>query len=668
MSNINPFSFAKASDYTDEEINSLWVDINKDKEFVESIIEPNLKISKFILGGKGTGKTHILRHYSYFATKLRNKEKTGLDVIQQHKSIGVFLRANALDASRFLMNNEDTSKWQYLFGVYFELKLAEDLINILLDVKETTPNTDFNDLSLIHYMAKEVTDDKEFNKLKNLDDLKIWIHSQIKLINDAINYYAFTNEINIKPPFSIGNFSIKIKNGINLWHPSLVNIPLIYLIDEVENFFSEEQQQVINSLIRYSSGLVTFRVSGRLYAIKTYATIGNGEENREDVEFKKVYLDEILQETPNYKEFCHSFVRERLIHEKIITDINFNISHCFDSIKTIDYYKDFIDFLKINEDNLNFINKFRDTLKEIPQVIDQNDIENIINILTSDFPILLKKLNLIRFCKEFKSDENYLDTATNVRSQAEIYLKTPKDERVKTYKESYSHYAKDLIAQLNKDSSKPMIYCGFDNFIDMSSGNPRNLLNILSSAYEFARFKKLDFINGAPLSIENQSKAVVNSAKFIFEQDSNFGRPSDLAKIAVRNIGELLREARFSLNIPESSPLTISFSDDDLTPNAKSVLQSALNYSFVFEIKSGRPDRNSMKISRKISLNPMLSPIWELPIGKRGDIGLSATLANAIFEREKIKDFNHILKSYSTKWNQPFTRNEQLLKHNDFFN
>lgn len=668
MSNINPFSFSKASDYTDEEINSLWVDINQDKEFVESIIEPNLKISKFILGGKGTGKTHILRHYSYFATKLRNKEKTGLDVIQEHKSIGVFLRANALDASRFLMNNENTVKWQYLFGVYFELKLAEDLINVLLDVKKTTPNTDFNDLALIHYMAKEVTDDKEFNKLKNLDDLKDWIHLQIKLINDAINYYAFTDVIKITPPFSIGNFSIKIKNGINLWHPSLVNIPLIYLIDEIENFFSVEQQQVINSLIRYSSGLVTFRVSGRLYAIKTYATIGNGEENREDVEFKKVYLDEVLQDTQNYKEFCYSFVRERLIHEELITDTSFNISHCFESIKTSDYYKDFIDFLKITEDNLNFIDKFRDTLKDIPQVIDQNDIENIINILTSDFPILLKKLNLIRFCKEFKNDENYLDIANNVRSQAKIYLENPKDDRVKTYKESYSHYAKDLIAQLNKDSSKLMIYCGFDNFIDMSSGNPRNLLNILSSAYEFARFKKLDFINGAPLSIENQSKAVVNSAKFIFEQDSNFGRPSDLAKIAVRNIGDLLREARFALNIPESSPLTISFSDDDLTPNAKFVLQSALNYSFVFEIKSGRPDRNSMKISRKISLNPMLSPIWELPIGKRGDIGLSATLVNAIFDREKVKDFNPILKSYSTKWNQPFTRNEQFLKHNDFFN
>lgn len=54
MENSNPFSFSKASDYTDEEINTFWVDI--DDDFVRKIIDPTSKKSSFILGGKGTGK------------------------------------------------------------------------------------------------------------------------------------------------------------------------------------------------------------------------------------------------------------------------------------------------------------------------------------------------------------------------------------------------------------------------------------------------------------------------------------------------------------------------------------------------------------------------------------------------------------------------------------
>lgn len=129
MINSNPFSFAKASDYSDEEINKLWIDISEN--FVEAVIEPTLRKSKFILGGKGTGKTHLLRHYSYNATKLRSSNLTGLDIVNQHQSLGVFLRANALDASRFIcLNDIDISKWQQLFGVHLELKLAEDLLDI----------------------------------------------------------------------------------------------------------------------------------------------------------------------------------------------------------------------------------------------------------------------------------------------------------------------------------------------------------------------------------------------------------------------------------------------------------------------------------------------------------------------------------------------------------
>lgn len=667
MINSNPFSFAKASDYSDEEINKLWIDISEN--FVEAVIEPTLRKPKFILGGKGTGKTHLLRHYSYSATKLRNSNLTGLEIINKHQALGIFLRANALDSSRFISLDVDKSKWQQLFGIHLELKLAEDLISILIDIEESTPNISFNNHDFIQSMSTQVFNENEFSSLKNLVSVKNWIHKQLKMIDDAINSYAFTGLLNITPPFSLGTFSIKIKKAIDLWHPLFKNISLLYLIDEIENFFTESQQEVINTLIRYSSGNVTFRISGRLYALKTYNTIGKGEENREDVEFKKTYLDDILQETPNYKDFAYSFVKQRLVYEKIIDHDDFNLSNCFEVVNKNNHYEKFIDYLNFkDEKDLKFINSFISTLKDVPNVIDSNDIEQIVHILTNGFSIILKKHNILRFSKEYNNDVFYLDIAQNIRNDCILFIENPRNIQIQSYKDSYSSWRKDLIAQLNKESLKPMIYAGLDTFIEMSSGNPRNLLSILGAAYDLARFKNLDFINGDPISIEDQSKAALDSARFIFEQDSNFGRPSDLARDAVKNMCDLLRVARFSLNIPEVSPLLISFSDEELTPQSKETLQSALNYSFIFEIKNGRPNRNNLKINRKFSLNPMISPIYGLPIGKRGDIGLPSNLVNAIFDFNKVKEFDILLKKYITKWNQPFTRDESSLAHNDLFN
>lgn len=69
MEQTNPFALVRASDYTDEQINALWVEIGP--TVINAIIEPRSRTSKFILGGKGTGKTHLLRHYAYPVSRLR---------------------------------------------------------------------------------------------------------------------------------------------------------------------------------------------------------------------------------------------------------------------------------------------------------------------------------------------------------------------------------------------------------------------------------------------------------------------------------------------------------------------------------------------------------------------------------------------------------------------
>jgi hypothetical protein len=134
----NPFALVRAADYTDAQINSLWVELGTTA--ISAIIEPTSGISKYILGGRGSGKTHLLRYHSYPVSRLRYQADTGMAVVARQKFLAVFLRATALDAARFEAVSDTPSKWQQLFGVYLELRIVEGLLDALCDIKGTTPH------------------------------------------------------------------------------------------------------------------------------------------------------------------------------------------------------------------------------------------------------------------------------------------------------------------------------------------------------------------------------------------------------------------------------------------------------------------------------------------------------------------------------------------------
>ena len=496
----------------------------------------------------------------------------------------------------------------------------------------------------------------------------MWLTAERRRIDDAINNAAFTGTLTVRVPFSIGALCFPMKTAIMDWHPTLANIPLIYLLDEIENF-SRSQQEVVNSLVRYGEGRATFRITGRLYARKTRATIGDGEENREGSEFKTVILDDILKAYPKYTDFAKKFVLKRLGYETSARTVNqADPRSYFVEVKSDVFYEAAFAQLGIDPTDTGFIKSFSDALKAYNfSGANPNWVSDVVGELTDNLPIILKKLNLLKFCKTLKKRSNPSSLAESIRKDCDRYLhgQAPKG----SYANSYGHYKGDLFAQLCRESKKVgnVPYAGFETFVSMSSGNPRNLLIILGRAYEIAAFRELDFIDGNPLSIDLQTQAAIEAARFMFERDTNYGSPSDVARVAAERLAIILRTARYSLNIPEVSPLAVSFSDTDLTNESRSALANALNYSFFFEINEGRPDRNSDRLMRKVQLNPLLSPRWGLPIGRRGDLSLNEVVVNAILSPSAKSEFEAVLTSLYQRWNSPFGNQDVSQVQNQLF-
>ena len=63
-----------------------------------------------------------------------------------------------------------------------------------------------------------------------------------------------------------------------------------------------------------------------------------------------------------------------------------------------------------------------------------------------------------------------------------------------------------------------------------------------------------------------------------------------------------------------------------------------------------RSDRNSKQLHKLIKLNPMLSPLWNLPVGYRGDLTLNKEILDSIFNPEDTS-FDEHLNRVKRKWN-----------------
>lgn len=657
MNKVNPFSQIKASDYTDDQINSLWVEFGQ--VAIEAVIEPRSKISKFILGGKGSGKTHLLRYYSYQVSRLRFKSASGLSILAKQKFLAVFLRAGGVDAARF-DSVIDFAKWQMLFGIYLELRLTEEVLEALYDIKKSSTDSIFNDIGFVQEISKNISD-TAVNECKTIEDFLHWVVRTRREIDDAVNNAAFSGKLDVRIPFNIGSVALNVGKAIAIWHESLTHLPLIYLIDEIENF-SEPQQEVVNTFIRYGEGLATFRVTGRLYAVKTQSTMASGEKNREGAEFITTILDDKLRNYKEYPSFAKEFIAKHLwsvneIKGSISEAISrFDPRFCFEEINSDSFYKSPIAKLKFDAPLPSFMQNFISALEGSKDKLNEDiDALKICKILSENVPVLLQKLNLLIFSKKYNKKKSALSLAEEISSDSVRYIESNGTEKG-SYANAYGHYSGDLFAQLCREAKNNirLPYAGFDTFVKMSAGNPRNLLIVLGRAYEVASFKEVDFLHEGTLSIQLQTEAALQAAMFAYEQDASYGILPERARIAAGRLASVLRTARYALKIPEVSPLAVSFSDDDLTIVSKKTLECAIHFSFLFDIKSGRPDRNSERLNRMIQLNPMMAPKWGLPLGRRGDLPLNPTILNAIFDHEKSNEFDSLLKALDRKWNNPF--------------
>lgn len=634
--NENPFDIIKANLCSDEELEKFWVDFN-----FEQLIQPKSAFPMLILGSKGSGKTHVMKHFSYDLQKIRHKDDLKNKIIEDGY-IGIFWRAGGLNGSRFINKGLNQDSWLDIFRYYTELWIAQLLLATIKDLSER-----INEQIINKEIISEIInlfDEVPTSTIETQEELSNYLRSLQRTVDITVNNLSLKPNTDLSSKIKISLTSGSLIFGIPKILSNKVcifkNTLFIYLIDEYENI-EEYQQQYFNTLLRESEAPTTFKIGGRPYGIKTYKTFSGGEGIKEGNEYSLVDIDNHLRlgDKEKYKNFLSDICIKRLV----------STGHKGANIKIEEHFEEFEEgeLLEYNREKFEHLKDLKKKLesKKIPK----NNIEEIIKNTSFPNDLIIERTNVLLLYRHINSGKySIIEAAKKINESAsKYYLNKSKDT---PHSKVLEKFKRDIIDQLHREIQKPLPYYGFDDFAIISSGNPRVFLRILKEIYQQAIFRGESPFNNEKISKVSQAlgleKAIAANMRE-FEVRTNVK-----ANLILRQIGIWLQNLRFSDTPPECSICTFIVSLSDLNEEQIKILELLEHYSCLIS-SSERRGKNGPQREKTYQISPSIALNWELAIAKRSIVAFNKTIIDGVFN-ESEQRFNEFINIQRRKYTFPF--------------
>lgn len=666
VTSSNPFSLTKANDLSDDQIQELWVDIAP-PESPDSLFSAGRFASPmptFILGSKGSGKTHLMR-YASFTLQKKRFERDRLRLLAGARVdgyVGIYTLCSGLETGRFQGKGQSDEAWLEVFSYYLELSLAIAALAVIDDLLDGEVQDNIEQMFCTAVRRLFDSDPPAANDVGALiNELEL----RRRELDYQVNNAAFTGALVPNVTASRGKLIFGIPQTFQSCSSDLGGFLFAYQLDELENL-TEAQQKHVNTLVRDRRGPATLKIGARQFGIKTHATMSAGEENIRDSEFEELRLDlRFRRNEKTYRDLVALLVERRLQNfwpnsSTGLAGRGRRLTDWFEEPKRDPFDPFFMTLVKgaPSSERPHMVH-LRDALAGqlsrggVRGVRNDEDIQAIVNaIAVPDVP-LLEKLNTFLIFNAWAKGLDLAQTATSVRSDCEAFVSSKGAGR---YRQKLDHYKLDLIAQMFRDASFRQNYGGLDEFTRMSEGQPRALITLLKQTFDWATFQGERPFETGSISLDAESKGALAAADWFYNNMRKAGGEGQSILIAVDRLAELFRINRFADNPIECSLIGFSVSARVGSEISRRNLRLALDHSFLVEILGGQSERNSEQVTGKFQLNRMLVPKWRLATGRRGIKPLSEAELNAIFDPKMGEAFEHVKADWASRMNAPFER------------
>lgn len=651
----NPFDITKAVDYTDSDIYKYWVDLGDGNQGFEGLIKPDTLMPMIIVGSKGSGKTHVMKYFSYELQKIRceAEAKSMQEGLAKEKFIGIYIRCSGFNSDKFNGKGVDDEIWSILHSYFWELWVGERLVNVLIDLRKNGFISDAEEEVVVGDIIGMFLKQKE--GIKTFEALNNYFIELQRGVDFQVQNFMF---LGLKHPkvevlLTTAKLTYGIPTLLKAKIPFFKNKYILYLIDELENF-SAEQQQLIQTLIREKPVACTFRVGTRPYGIRTLKTLRGVEENHDGAEFEPVILDEFLRNYKNYSKYVKDILINRLRNSGISLPREFSLESLFEEQTNNDILQQVAS--KKDRQSRSYLPTLETKLNKIP--LPKEVIAEIMSNIAYPEDILIERTNVflmygaIKDNKE-RSVENYVNASKEIAKSAKSYAVDGSRDNLHATK--LEKYKQDLVDTLAREGRVEIPFNGLAKLIELSCGTPRTILCLLKAAFnnQYYNTGKVPFEEGRKLTVKSQRIGIESTYDWFFEENRIPSMAQARATDAIMRLGDYLRKARFADLPPQCSINIFTLNTGGLSPHARMVFESLLSYSYIVQTDERRLINSDNK-THVYQLNKILYPKYELALSKRGSINFSPEDAECIFNLEMKAEYDAFVDRKMKGYNFPF--------------
>lgn len=610
---VNPFQDINASNMSNSQIVKYWTSptgfLDDGKiggiEFVGRT--PNI-----IFGGRGSGKTTILRFLSYDVQKMNyvikesGEEHNISKFLEQSKFLGVYYRFQAPILTGMVGRGISDERWEVIFLQFMELVLGQLYLKIIESLIHSNALDDFDETNLCKEISLEIFNNVDEAKTISEISAKLKkIQYDIEQWKDDIAFVDIELDTTTIPRTKI---LYNLPKVFEKYIPQLKNKFIFYLLDEYENL-SESQQKIINTLIKQPEYPVSFKIGSREHGLKTVQTL-SGEYLREGSDYRSIPFEKIiLQNKATYRSMLKEIAQNRISEA-------WNWGENTPSIESFLGHS-----LSYSEEALDVLTRVKDPEKYF------QDLNNIITErkLDIDYPTLKKKishpsdpliekLNML-LLKRGKKTPDEVETMMNE------YLQRRNTLLAKKYQDLYDKNKAGLLFQLISDYAPlPRFHFGFETFANLSSGIIRTFLELCYYAFDEAIFHESGSLKqGKIISHKFQTKAVeIKSKNFFRDIESIPNGVGPTLSDFIDNLGAIFRMLHLDERISEPEPSHFITDYQQLSEKSKKLIDSAVMWS-VLQIKDPLGPRSSTDLKEEdYALNRILCPKYNISHRLRG--------------------------------------------------
>jgi hypothetical protein len=614
---------------------------------------------RLIIGGRGCGKTMLLRYWSH--QSMFSPQRKGISDNKVYQ-VGLYWRADTQFASAMVERNVSTDTWEAAFAHMSALVIGSEMLNSLH--------------SIIQSHSEVLSEDEvQAVDLKRLRAFKPELPGRVDEMRDALQeelwrFEAWVNDVRKRqePYFLPGRkFVLALLKEIQRQLPVLSNAVFFVYIDEYENL-ATYQQTIINTWLKHSEPPLVFNLAMKRNAFETLKTTGT--ESLSDIhDFRTHDLEQLF-----LGEDAAVFFAEILFLKLANAGVR-----CLPTSGV-----DLRDPARLSERSRPEYK--REILRAIERILpDVTRQQLALNVFQDES--LSKKLreriktaaeqrgagkSVERFYRPDLPEASIITPALLHRKRnspdaiaAEMELLERGEVNYFTGRRDWiqNNFVGSLLQLYEPYDRACPFYAGFHTFLKLSRGNIRHFLELCHKSIERA-FPDGGY-GGEEISPAHQAEAARQASTAFLGEIRSFGRYGNKLHFFVLGLGSLfaLAHLRPSLSESEQSHFSIVRGEEELTDKDQEFLREATKWSVIFEEKGTKLKQNYQPETVEYVLNPIYAPYFHISYRKMRKLELKSDDVIRLM-RGSYEQVSALLKRYRKGWAvEPSSLSPTLFSH-----